>query len=84
MPVLREGEEPALLSRTALPPPLHLASTLLRYSPLGYRERLAAARAATALQKLDPDDPALDERDLRRLASGARPVGERDHAASGT
>ncbi len=61
VPVLREGHEPALLSRTALPPPLHLASTLLRYGPLGYRERLAAARAATALQKLDPEDPALDE-----------------------
>ncbi|HUY71023.1 MAG TPA: hydroxysqualene dehydroxylase HpnE [Gaiellaceae bacterium] len=61
VPVLREGQRPALLSRTALPPPLHLASTLLRYAPLGLRERLAAARAARALGKLDSDDPALDE-----------------------
>jgi squalene-associated FAD-dependent desaturase len=61
VPVLREGTKPALLSRTSLPPPLHLASTLLGYGPLGFRERIAAARGAAALQKLDPDDPALDE-----------------------
>ncbi len=61
VPVLREGHEPALLSRTGLRPPLHLASTLLRYGPLGTRERISAARAAAALQRLDPDDPALDE-----------------------
>lgn len=61
VPVLREHARPALLSRTSLPSPLHLASTLLRYAPLGLRERIAAARAATALRKLDPNDPALDE-----------------------
>jgi hydroxysqualene dehydroxylase len=61
VPVLREGQNPALLSRTGLPPPLHLASTLLRYGPLSVRERIAAARGATALQRLDPEDPALDE-----------------------
>jgi squalene-associated FAD-dependent desaturase len=60
VPVLREGLRPALLSRTALPPPLHLAATLLRYAPLGLGERLAAARAATSLKKLDPADPTLD------------------------
>ena len=64
VPVLREGRRPALLSRTALPPPLHLASTLLRYTPLGLRERLAAARAATAMSKLDPNDLSLDEQTL--------------------
>ena len=61
VPVLREGRRPALISRTGLPAPLHLASTLLRYAPLGARERLAAIRAAAALRALDPDDPALDE-----------------------
>jgi hydroxysqualene dehydroxylase len=61
VPVLREGREPALLSRTGLRPPLHLASTLLAYGPLGARERIEAARAATALRRLDPDDPTLDE-----------------------
>jgi hydroxysqualene dehydroxylase len=62
VPVLREGKPTALLSRTALPPPLHLAATLLRYKPLTLRERLSAALGAQGLQKLDPDDPALDGR----------------------
>jgi squalene-associated FAD-dependent desaturase len=62
VPVLRAGERPGLLSRNRLPAPLHLAGTLLRYAPLDVGERLAAARAASALGKLDPDDPALDER----------------------
>ena len=62
VPVLRGNGRPGLLSRTALPAPLHLAGTLLRYAPLGMSERLAAARASMALRKLDPDDPSLDER----------------------
>jgi squalene-associated FAD-dependent desaturase len=61
VPVLREGKPAALIARTGLPTPLHLARTLLTYAPLSLRERLAAARAATALRKLDPDDPKLDE-----------------------
>src|SRR5579871_3751915 len=61
VPVLREGKPAALIARTGLPTPLHLAKTLLSYAPLTLRERLAAARAATALRKLDPDDPRLDE-----------------------
>jgi squalene-associated FAD-dependent desaturase len=61
VPVLREGCPAALLARSGLRPPLHLASTLLRYSPLSLRERVAAARGAGALGKLDPADPALDE-----------------------
>jgi squalene-associated FAD-dependent desaturase len=62
VPVLREGLRPAALSRQALPPPLHLAATLLRYAPLSWRERVSAALAARALGKLDPDDLALDGR----------------------
>src|SRR5579862_859471 len=38
VPVLREGKPDALLSRTALPAPLHLAATLLRYAPLSSGE----------------------------------------------
>ena len=60
VPVLREDRPPALLSRSGLRPPFHLAATLLRYSPLALRERLAAARAAQALGKLNSGDPALD------------------------
>jgi squalene-associated FAD-dependent desaturase len=61
VPVLREGRPAAFISRNGLPAPLHLGSSLLRYPLLSPRERLSAIRAALALRKLDPDDPALDE-----------------------
>jgi hydroxysqualene dehydroxylase len=60
VPVLREGQPPAQIARTALPAPLHLAATLLRYAPLSARERLGAVRAALALKRLDPADRSLD------------------------
>ena len=68
VPVLREGRPRRCSPAAACRPPLHLASTLLRYAPLSLRERVAAARAARALGQLDPADPALDDADLRRLA----------------
>ncbi|HEU5361839.1 MAG TPA: hydroxysqualene dehydroxylase HpnE [Gaiellaceae bacterium] len=51
----------ATFGRTALPAPLHLAKALLSYRHLTLRERAAAARAVTALRRLDPADPRLDE-----------------------
>jgi len=60
VPVLREGRPAASISRVALPAPLHLASSLLRYAPLAPGERVAAVRAALALRRLDPDDASLD------------------------
>lgn len=60
VPVLREGEKPAFLTRGHLPAPLHLSSALLGYSPLRLRERFAALYAGAALRRLDPADPALD------------------------
>src|SRR5579862_4472480 len=60
IPVLREGKRPALITRTRLPAPLHLVSSLLAYEPLSVTERLSALRAAAALRKLDPNDPRLD------------------------
>ncbi len=60
VPVLREGEPAALIERDRLPAPLHLSASLARYRPLSPRERLSAVRAALALRRLDPDDPALD------------------------
>jgi hydroxysqualene dehydroxylase len=60
IPVLSEGGR-AFITRTSLPAPLHLVASLLRYSHLSLRERIGAGRVATALRKLDPDDPALDE-----------------------
>jgi squalene-associated FAD-dependent desaturase len=60
VPVLREGKPAASISRIGAPAPLHLAPSLLTYAPLSLRERAAAVRAALALKRLDPDDPALD------------------------
>ena len=81
MPVLREGKPAAFISRNGMPAPLHLGNSLLRY-PL-----LTAARAAVGdprgarARRLDPDDPALDEQTLRRLAARARPEPGRDRRA---
>jgi squalene-associated FAD-dependent desaturase len=76
IPVLSSDGSTAVLDRTALPPPLHLALTLLRYRHLTIRERLAAVRAARALQGLDPKDRSLDAQTLA-LWLGARGQSER-------
>ncbi|MCC3650785.1 hydroxysqualene dehydroxylase HpnE [Streptomyces sp. S07_1.15] len=66
------------LRRSALPVPLHLAGSLARYPHLSPAERAAAARAALALRRLDPADPALDGTDfggwLRRQGQSPRAV----------
>ncbi len=61
IPVLSPGRAPARLARGGLPAPLHLAGALARYPYLSSRRRLGAARAALALMRLDPADPALEE-----------------------
>ncbi|WP_165984661.1 hydroxysqualene dehydroxylase HpnE [Streptomyces sp. YIM 98790] len=48
------------LHRTALPAPLHLAASLAGYPHLSAGERARTVRAAFALRRLDPQDPALD------------------------
>ena len=70
--VLRPGAPPARLRRDRPPPVVtrlpglrrlpapHLARALLRYDALPWRERLALPRAAAALRRLDPADPAVD------------------------
>src|SRR4029077_20916494 len=62
VPVLREGSPPGFLRRSPLPTPPHLVPTLLRYAPLGPRDRIRAFLAAAALRGLDPADRAADER----------------------
>ncbi|MCB5181895.1 hydroxysqualene dehydroxylase HpnE [Streptomyces antimicrobicus] len=52
------------LRRTALPVPLHLVGSLARYPHLSPAERACVGRAALALRKLDPADPALDGLDF--------------------
>ena len=77
VPVLREGKPPGFLSRTALPAPLHLVPTLLRYAPLRPRDRLRAFRAAAALRTLDPTDASLD---ARTFGDWLRAKGQSDDA----
>ncbi|MFG2193739.1 hydroxysqualene dehydroxylase HpnE [Streptomyces sp. NPDC048639] len=79
VPVLdARGARLGRLHRTALPVPLHLAAGLARYPHLSLAERARVARAALALKKLDPADPALDATDfatwLRRHGQSERAV----------
>lgn len=48
------------LRRTNLPVPLHLAGGLAAYPHLSLAEKASVGRAALALGRLDPADPALD------------------------
>ncbi|WP_405683022.1 hydroxysqualene dehydroxylase HpnE [Streptomyces sp. NBC_00057] len=52
------------LRRNALPVPFHLAAGLVGYPHLSLAERASVGRAALALGRLDPDDPALDAIDF--------------------
>ncbi|AXK32596.1 FAD-dependent oxidoreductase [Streptomyces armeniacus] len=66
------------LRRTGLPVPLHLAAGLATYPHLSLAERAAVGRAALAMKRLDPADPALDGTDfaswLHRHGQSARSV----------
>jgi squalene-associated FAD-dependent desaturase len=60
--VLMPGDDRTTrLRRTGLPAPLHLAGSLLRYSPLSPADRLRAVRGTLALRRLDLSDPRLDD-----------------------
>ncbi|MEU5612078.1 hydroxysqualene dehydroxylase HpnE [Streptomyces sparsogenes] len=82
VPVLDAGGRPGRrlgrLRRTALPVPLHLAASLAAYPHLSLAERAQVGRAALALGRLDPADPALDGVDfagwLRRHGQTPRAV----------
>jgi len=64
VPVLSPASPPAWIRRNALPRPLHLAGSVLRYGPLPLSKRIRAAMTARRFERLDPDDPALDELSL--------------------
>jgi len=51
---------PARLNRAALPAPLHLGGSLLRYSMLSPADRLRVVAGALAMRRLAADDPSLD------------------------
>jgi squalene-associated FAD-dependent desaturase len=61
IPVLKPGAPVVHLRRGALPAPLHLAGSLLRYRYLSLPQRLGAARAAFALMRMSPELESLDE-----------------------
>jgi squalene-associated FAD-dependent desaturase len=66
IPVVAPGAGPApptvgRLRRSALPAPLQLAGSLLRYPHLPITQRLRLGRALRALRQLRLDDPALDD-----------------------
>ncbi len=54
IPIVSPRGRPALLRRSSLPAPLHLAGALARYPHLTLAQRLLAARAALALARVDP------------------------------
>lgn len=60
VPVLSPDGTRSSIRRTHLPPPLHLAGSLLRYRFLSLGERLKLARVVMAMKRLDPKDPGLD------------------------
>jgi squalene-associated FAD-dependent desaturase len=62
VPVIAPGGRRGRLRRGALPAPLHLARSLLRYPFIGSRELLSLAIAMRSLAAVDVDDPANDER----------------------
>ncbi|NJP53916.1 FAD-dependent oxidoreductase [Streptomyces sp. SBST2-5] len=59
-----EGRRLGRLRRDPLPVPLHLSRSLATYPHLTLADRARAVRAALALQRLDPGDPALDTQDF--------------------
>ncbi len=77
IPVLMPGRAPARLRRGALPAPLHMLGSLLRYSHLGALDRVRIFRAALALRGLDLRDPALD---ARSFGGWLRARGQREAA----
>jgi predicted NAD/FAD-binding protein len=64
VPVLGPSGEAGRLRRGRLPGPLHLLPALAGYPLLPPADRLRAVRAAVALGRADPADPALDAIDL--------------------
>jgi len=60
IPVLMPGRKMARLRRGALPAPLHMTGSLLRFSHLSVLDRLRVGRAAFALRDLDLADSELD------------------------
>ncbi len=81
LPVLRprEGRDPVIttLGRGALPPPLHLLGSLVRYAHLSIPDRIRAVLGMAAMKKLTVTDADLDGEDFASFL-------ERHHQRSST
>jgi squalene-associated FAD-dependent desaturase len=66
----------ATLRRDPLPAPLHLGRSLASFAPLPLFDRLAAARGALAMRRVDRQDPRTDDRSFASWldASGQSPA----------
>jgi squalene-associated FAD-dependent desaturase len=60
VPVLTPSGNLSSITRSRLPAPLHLVSSLARYRYLSIKDRILLARAVFALRRLDLSDPSLD------------------------
>jgi squalene-associated FAD-dependent desaturase len=60
MPVLTPSGTLGSITRSRLPAPLHLASSLARYRYLSIKDRIRLVRAVVALRRLNLIDPSLD------------------------
>jgi squalene-associated FAD-dependent desaturase len=60
MPVLSPSGVRSSITRSKLPAPLHLASSLARYRFLSLGDRIRLVRAVLAIRRLDLNDPSLD------------------------
>ncbi|HEY3683410.1 MAG TPA: hydroxysqualene dehydroxylase HpnE [Streptosporangiaceae bacterium] len=80
VPVLAPDGRTTRLRRTNTPGPTHFGPALARYPLLPLRDRLGTARAALAMMRLDPADPALDRQALGAWLS-AHGQGERAQQA---
>lgn len=68
--VLTPGGPGGRLRRAKAPGPLHLLPALAGYRLLSPADRLRAVRASLALDRLDPDDPALDRSSMGGWLAG--------------
>ncbi|HEX3788305.1 MAG TPA: hydroxysqualene dehydroxylase HpnE [Pseudonocardiaceae bacterium] len=76
VPVITRDGRYGELSRTSLPAPLHLGSSLARYRLLPPADRARVLYAAAMLRTVDPADPRTDERSFADwlTAHGQRPA----------
>ena len=72
VPFLGPGGLRAVVARTDLQPPLHLAKALLRYAPLSLGERVRALAAAARIGRVDPAAAEAQNRSVGEFLAALR------------